>query len=145
MGVSTFVMVADPVWRFDAEGTFDALRRDYATSDLRVRGPRRLAAVGWSDSWEVSVDEGGTTFIISAPPQPLMSLVSWVRAFVPVEVELEVFDDQDPEPVRLRPGITPDQVRSEFFPDAWMVEEMTPKEPPSREERARASKPPYLP
>ncbi|WP_165821058.1 hypothetical protein [Nocardioides gansuensis] len=45
---------------------------------------------------------------------------------------------------RFGPASRPEQVRAEFFPDAWRVEQMSAKEPPALEERMRADKPPHI-
>lgn len=147
MGATTFIRVTDPVWRFDPEDVFAALRNAYAGRSFWQGDDRRqLMAEGYAHGWEVNLNEEGTAFVIKAPPAPLMELVAWVRGYVPEEVTLQIFDDQltfDVAP--LRPGITPEQVRAEFYPDAWRVEQMSAKEPPTIEEQMRADKPPHLP
>lgn len=87
-----------------------------------------------------------TAFVISAPPAPMIELVAWVRAFVPADVDLLLFEDQLAfDPVLLPPGITPEQVRSRFFPDAWKVEQLGAPGPPVLAERLGSTKPPKVP
>lgn len=146
MSASTYVIVDDPHWRFDPDSTFEALSRAYPEKSLRRgSGGRRVRADGWHDSWEICVSADGVAFIIQAPGTPHMQMVSWVRGFVPSHVTLKIFDDElTIDPTTLRPGITSEQVRAEFFPEAWKVEQMSATEPPSREERMREQKPPHL-
>lgn len=147
MGGATFVVVKDAAWRFDPGHVFDALKQEYAGRTFWQGSDRRqLRAEGFADGWEVHLNDELTTFIVGAPPAPMMELVAWVRAYVPAEVPLDVFDDQLTFDVRpLPPGVTRRQLRRDYWPDAWKVEQMSAKEPPTREERARASKPPHLP
>lgn len=145
VGGYTFVVVNDTGWRFDRENVFAALRRDHTGQPLEDRG-RWLARVGYSDGWDVGLNDDLTTFVISAPPKPTMELVAWVRAFVPADVELVLFEDQlSFAPVLLPVGITPEQVRSRFFPDAWRVEQSAAPGPRPPAERLRKMNPPNVP
>ena len=145
VGGYTFVVVNGAEWRFDREGVFGALRRDHIGQPLERRG-RRLARVGYSDAWDVGLSDDLTAFVISAPPAPMIELVAWVRAFVPADVDLLLFEDQLAfDPVLLPPGITPEQVRSRFFPDAWKVEQLGAPGPPVLAERLGSTKPPKVP
>jgi hypothetical protein len=147
MSVATYVRVSDGSWRFEPQQVFDALRDHYAGRSLwQGSDPRQVMAEGYADGWEVNLGKDGRTFVVKAPPTPLMELVSWVRAFVPDDVPLQIFDDQYAfEVAALRPGITPEQVRAEFYPDAWQVEQMSRAEPSTREQRRGSTKPPHLP
>jgi hypothetical protein len=148
MGGSTFVVVAEAEpWRFDPDEVFAALRETYAGRALWQGSDRRqLMAEGWADGWEVNVSRDGTAFVIGAPPASLVELVAWVRGHVPADVGLTIFDDQLTfDPTVLRPGITPEQVRAELYPDAWRVERMSPSGPADRDQRRRSAKPPHLP
>lgn len=147
MSVATYVRVSDGSWRFDPQQVFYALRDQYAGRSLwQGSDPRQLMAEGYADGWEVNLGEDGLTFVVKAPPAPLMELVAWVRAFVPDDVPLQVFDDQYTfEVAPLRPGITPEQVRAEFYPDAWRVEQMSRPEASQGEQRTWSAKPPHLP
>lgn len=148
MGGSTFVVVEETEpWRFDPDEVFAALRATYAGRSLwQGNDPRQVMAEGYVDGWEVNLGKDGRTFVVKAAPTPLVELVSWVRAFVPDDVPLQIFDDQYAfEVAPLRPGITPEQVRAEFYPDAWQVEQMSRAEPSTREQRRGSAKPPHLP
>lgn len=145
VGGNTFVVVNDAEWRFDPEDVFGALRRDHIEQPLERRG-RRLARVGYADAWDVVLNDDLTAFVISAPPAPMIELVAWVRAFVPADVDLLFFEDQlSFDPVLLPPGITPEQVRSRFFPDAWRVEQLGAPGPTPLAERLGSTKPPIIP
>lgn len=148
MGGSTFVVVAEPeTWRFDPDEVFATLRETYAGRSLwQGSDHRQLMAEGWADGWEVNVNRDGTAFVIGAPPASVVELVAWVRDHVPADVGLTIFDDQLTfDPTALRPGITPEQVRAELYPDAWRVERMSPSGPAGRDQRRRSAKPPHLP
>lgn len=148
MGGSTFVVVEESEpWRFDPEEVFAALRETYAGRSLWQGSDRRqLMAEGWADGWEVNVNRYGTAFVIGAPPASLVELVAWVRDHVPADVGLTIFDDQLTfDPTVLHPGITPDQVRAELYPDAWQVERMSPSDPADPQRRRWSTKPPHLP
>jgi hypothetical protein len=146
MGQATFVVIHDEEWRFDPALVFDALREAYAGKKFwQGRDTRQLTAEGFADGWEVNLNQELTSFIVEAPPAPMMKLVAWVRAYVPRDVDLLVFDDQLTFEVRPLPvGITAEQLRSDYWPDAWKVEQMSAKEPPTLEERMRSGPPPHV-
>lgn len=145
MSGGTYVVVTDDRWRFDPEAVFAALAQAYAELLVKRQG-NTMNAYDWSRGWEVTVLDDHTTCIIRAPATPMIELVAWVRAFVPAEVALQLFEEEltfDPAP--LPAGITAEEVRERFFPDAWRAEQMSRREPPSLEERRQAEKPPHLP
>lgn len=143
MGSATFVVVRDTDWRFEPGHVFGALRGSYTGMTLwQGSDPRQLVANGFADGWEVSINEDLTVFVIEAPPAVAIQLVAWVRAYIPTEVELEVFNDQltyDPAP--LQAGITPAEVGERFFPG---VNVGRIAEPPTIQEFMQSGPPPHV-
>jgi hypothetical protein len=73
----------------------------------------------------------------------MVELVAWVRAHVPAEVALEVFDSDltfDPQP--LPPCITSEQLIADYWPDVPELDARSRRRPRTAEEWSRPLEPP---
>ena len=147
MGSSTFVVVKDPEWRVDPAALLGSLRAEYSSRQPVVEvAPQHLRGDGWRDAWEVRVTEDADTIVITAPPMTMLELVVRVRAHVPAEVRLEVFDSEVTfDPQELPSGITVDELAGPgWWEDARWLDAGIPQGPPTPEERMTAGKPPHV-